>query len=455
MPIPTLLQLIGNTPMVEVRQFSIGCCRLFLKLESHNPGGSIKDRVALQMIKSAEASGVLKTGGTIVEATAGNTGLGLALVASQKGYRLILVIPDKMSREKINNLRALGAEVRITRSDVGKGHPDYYQELAAKIADETPCSFYVNQFENPENPKAHETSTGPEIMAQTNGCVDAIVCGVGSGGTVTGLSRYFAKVKPSVDFVLADPEGSILAHYVRTGEVLSDAGSWAVEGIGEDFLPPIADLSRVAKAYSISDRESMQTARELLRKEGILAGSSTGTLVAAAVRYCQEQTTPKNVVSFVCDSGNKYLSKMFDDSWMLDRGLLEKDSAGDLRDLVSRSYQQKTAITLAPQDTLNVAYTRMKLYDVSQIPVVDSGKVVGLLDEFDLLRFAYQHHNCFQTCVEDVMTTNLEILSSRDSVHNVFQMLDRGLTVIVEHDGEFYGLITKIDMLRYIRLLQS
>ena len=224
----------------------------------------------------------------MVEATAGNTGLGLALVAAQKGYRLILVIPDKMSQEKVLHLKALGAEVVMTRSDVGKGHPQYYQDLAEKITRETPQAFYVNQFNNPANPLAHETTTGPEIWDQTGHDVDAVVCGVGSGGTITGLSRFFARVAPQVEMVLADPAGSVLADYVETGRI-GEAGSWVVEGIGEDFVPPIADLSRVRTAYTISDAESLSTARALLKQEGILAGSSSGTLVAAAVRYCREQ----------------------------------------------------------------------------------------------------------------------------------------------------------------------
>src|SRR3954447_6477020 len=303
-PRPGILGLIGNTPVVELTRFDTGPCRLFVKLESQNPGGSIKDRIGLAMIETAERDGRLQPGGTIVEATAGNTGLGLALVASRKGYRLVLVVPDKMARKKVLHLRALGAEVRITRSDVGKGHPEYYQDLAERLTAGIPGAFYVNQFANPANPLAHEIGTGPELWQQLGGAIDAVVCGVGSGGTLGGLSRFFAKVSPATDMVLADPEGSVLAPWIRTGQMI-EAGSWAVEGIGEDFIPPIADLSRVRTAYTIPDKESFDTARELLSREGILAGSSSGTLVAAALRYCREQTAPKRVVSFICDSGNK------------------------------------------------------------------------------------------------------------------------------------------------------
>lgn len=231
----TLLDLIGNTPLLQLRSLDAGCCELFVKLESHNPGGSIKDRIGRSMIEAAEHDGKIGPGSTLVEATAGNTGLGLALVAAQKGYKLILVIPDKMSQEKIFHLKALGAKVVMTRSDVGKGHPQYYQDLAEKIAGETANAFYINQFNNPANPLAHETTTGPEIWEQTDHQLDAVVCGVGSGGTITGLSHYFERVAPHVDIVLADPAGSILADYIKTGNI-GQAGSWLVEGIGEDFV---------------------------------------------------------------------------------------------------------------------------------------------------------------------------------------------------------------------------
>src|SRR5437588_4071 len=291
---PAVLSLIGNTPLVEITRLDVGRCHLFVKLESQNPGGSIKDRIALSRMPAAEQDGRLKSGGTVVEATAGNTGLGLALVARAKGYRVLLVIPDKMSAEKVLHLKALGAEIRMTRSDVTKGHPAYYQDMAQRLAAEMPGAFYVNQFGNPANPLAHERTTGPDIWEQMNHDVDAVVCGVGSGGTLTGLARFFAHMSPKTEMVLADPAGSVLAPYVETGKI-GEAGSWVVEGIGEDFIPPIADLSGVKKAYAIPDAESLATARELLRSELILGGSSAGTLVAAALRYCHDQTEAKRV----------------------------------------------------------------------------------------------------------------------------------------------------------------
>jgi cystathionine beta-synthase len=312
----SVLELIGNTPLVKITRFATGLCNLYLKLEDRNPGGSIKDRIGLSMITQAEKEGRIKSGSLLIEATAGNTGLGLALVALAKGYRLLLIIPDKMSKEKILHLKAMGAEVIITRSDVNKGHPEYYQDMAERITGENPDSFFVNQFGNPANPLAHETTTGPELFRQLGGKIDTVICGIGSSGTLTGLTHYFKKAKPDVEMVIADPEGSVIKEYITTG-LTGNAGSWLVEGIGEDFIPSIADFSLVKRAYAISDQESFTTARELLRKEGILAGSSSGTLLAAALQYCREQSSPKNVVTFVCDTGNKYLTKMYDDEWLI------------------------------------------------------------------------------------------------------------------------------------------
>ena len=309
-----VLEMIGNTPMVKVNNLDTGCCQLYLKLELLNPGNSIKDRIALSMIEQAEQDGQLSPGDTIVEATAGNTGLGLALVAAQKGYQLLIVMPDKMSMEKEYNLRAMGAEVIRTRSDVVKGHPEYYQEVAERLAKEK-NAFYVNQFANQANAQAHYNTTAPEIWRDLEGKVDAFVCGVGSGGTVTGVGRFLKEKNPKLKMVLADPEGSVLTHYHNTGE-LTEAGSWIIEGIGEDFIPDVCDMSLFDCAYTISDKESLSVARELLLKDGLMGGSSSGTLLAAALRYCREQSEPQRVVTLLCDTGNRYLSKMYNDDWM-------------------------------------------------------------------------------------------------------------------------------------------
>ena len=451
---PAILSLIGETPLVEITQFDTGPCQLFLKLENQNPTGSIKDRIALSMIEAAEEEGRLEPGGTVIEATAGNTGLGLALVAAAKGYRVVLVIPDKMSQEKISHVRALGAEVRLTRSDVTRGHPEYYQDVAARLAEEIPGAFYVNQFGNPANPLAHERTTGPEIWEQMRHDVDAVVVGVGSGGTLTGLGRFFNRVKPrrGIEMVLADPTGSVLYEYVKTGKLV-ESGSWAVEGIGEDFIPEIADMSLVTDAFEIDDEESFAIARDLLRKEGIFGGSSTGTLVAGALRYCRQQTQPKRVVSFVADTGNKYLSKMYNDFWMAEQGFIHRPPHGDLNDLISHRYEAGEVISVGPTDTLLTAFKRMRDADVSQLPVVDqSGRAIGILDESDVLVKVHRDATHFNDPVRNAMTDRLETLPPNAKFNDLLEVFDRGRVAIVMEGDKFLGLITRTDLLSYLRL---
>ncbi len=447
-----VLEGIGKTPLVRVGRIDTGRCELYLKLEANNPGGSIKDRIGLAMIEAAEQNGELKPGGAIVEATAGNTGLALALVAAQKGYKLTIVVPDKMAQEKIFHLKALGADVRLTRSDVGKGHKDYYQDVAQSIARET-GAFYVNQFGNEANPLAHEHVTGPEIWGQMDGRMDAIIAGVGSGGTITGLSRFFAREAPHVEVILADPKGSILTDYVNTGAIPNEVGSWLVEGIGEDFIPDICDLSFVKRAYGISDKESFEAARELLRMEGILGGSSSGTLLAAALKYCREQTSPKRVVCFVCDRGDKYLSKMFNDYWMYDQGFLKRPPKGDLTDLITRRHSERATVTVKPDDTLMIAYGRMKLYDISQLPVLaENGSIVGLIDEEDLLFAVVRNRDKFKDPVQSAMTYRVETVDAHQKMESLLPVFAKGHVAVVLKDGVFEGLITRTDLLNHLRL---
>jgi cystathionine beta-synthase len=451
-PAASTLDLIGRTPMVELSGFDTGPCRLFVKLESANPGGSIKDRIARSMIEAAEADGTLKPGGTIVEATAGNTGLGLAQVGILKGYKLLLVLPDKMAREKIHHLRAMGVDVRITRSDVGKGHPEYYQDMAQALAARMENAVYINQFSNPANPRAHEQTTGPEILEQMQGDVDAVVVGVGSGGTLTGLGRFFAKASPKTKMVLADPVGSILAPLVERGERV-EPGSWVVEGIGEDFVPDNCDLALVAKAYEIPDSESIATARRLLTRAGILGGSSSGTLLAGALRYCREQTEPKRVVTLVCDTGSRYLSKVYNDSWVVDQGLAERELHGDLRDLIAYGVNTGDAVTVGPDDSLLTAYNRMRQADVSQLPVLDDGRLIGLIDESDLLEAVEDRRQDqrFNQPVSTAMTAKLRTLQAAEPLDALLPVFERDEVAIVMEGKEFLGLITRIDLINYLR----
>ena len=454
-PTGSLLELIGKTPMVEVTRIDTGPCRLFLKLEAQNPGGSIKDRIALSMIAAAEAEGWLKPGGTIVEATAGNTGLALTLVGQARGYKVLLVIPDKMSKEKIQHLRAMGADVRLTRSDVEHGHPEYYTDMAERLAQQIPGGFFVNQFANAANSEAHVRTTGPEIWEQMGHEIDAYVAGIGSGGTITGVAQYLKSQGSAAEIILADPVGSVLAGIVNDG-VPSPEGSYTVEGIGQNFVPDTADMTLIDKAYSIPDAEAVATVRELLLKEGILAGSSSGTLIAAALRWCREQTEPKRCVTFVCDTGAKYLSKVYNDAWLADQGLGERELHGDLSDLISRKYEKGDVVTAGPNDTLDTAFKRMRGADVSQLPIIQDGRLVGILDESDLVHVMntdeITRKERFAKPVSSAMTRDLDTVQVSEPLDALIPLFDRDRVAIVLDGEKFVGLIARVDLINHLSL---
>jgi cystathionine beta-synthase len=446
-----VLEMVGNTPMIRVQRIDTGPCELFLKLEALNPGNSIKDRIAVAMVDAAERDGRLKPGGTIVEGTAGNTGIALSLVARQKGYSVIVVVPDKMSEGKISHLRAMGARVVLTRSDVEKGHPEYYQDIAARIADETPNSIFINQFGNPVNSEAHYRTTGPEIWTQMDGRVDAFVAGVGSGGTMAGCGQFLRERNPGVELVLADPDGSILAPLVNEGKKVRP-GAWLVEGIGEDFVPSILDVDIIDKAYSITDSESFHAARELLFMEGLMAGSSSGTLLAAALRYCREQSEPKRVVTFMCDSGAKYTDKMYNDFWMMDQGFIDRETHGDLRDLIARRHLDREDYTVKPDTPLLQAFKSMRLYDVSQLAVLTANDhLEGIIDESDVLFAVTGDHDNFRRPVSDFMTRRLETVPPTASISDLLPIFRADHVAIVMDGDQFHGIITRIDLLNYLR----
>ena len=454
-PTGSLLDLIGKTPMVEVTRMDTGPCRLFLKLEAQNPGGSIKDRIAVSMIEAAEREGWLKPGGTIVEATAGNTGLALTLVGQAKGYKVLLVIPDKMSKEKIQHLRAMGADVRLTRSDVDHGHPEYYTDMAERLAQQIPGGFFVNQFANKANSEAHVKTTGPEIWEQMGHDVDAYVAGIGSGGTITGVAQYLKSQGSKAEIVLADPVGSVLAGLVNEG-VPSPEGSYTVEGIGQNFVPDTAEMDLIGKAYSIPDAEAIATVRELLLKEGILAGSSSGTLIAAALRWCREQTEPKRVVTFVCDTGAKYLSKVYNDAWLADQGMGEREIHGDLSDLITRKYEKGDVVTAGPNDTLDTAFKRMRGADVSQLPIIDEGRLVGILDESDIVHIMntdeITRKERFAKPVSSAMTRDLDTVQVTEPLDALIPLFDRDRVAIVLDGERFVGLIARVDLINHLSL---
>ncbi len=454
-PSKSLLDLIGNTPMVEVTKLDTGKCRLLIKLESQNPGGSIKDRIALNMIEAAENSGLLQPGGTIVEATAGNTGLALTLVGKQKGYNVLLVIPDKMSKEKIQHLRAMGADVRLTHSDVPHGHPEYYTDMAERLSQQISGAYYVNQFANNANSEAHFKSTGPEIWEQTGGQIDAFVAGIGSGGTITGIARYLKSKGSKAEILLADPVGSGLAGIVNEGKPGPD-GSYTVEGIGQNFVPDTADISLVDRAYSIPDAESIATARELLLKEGVLAGSSSGCLIAAALRWCKEQTEPKTIVTFVCDTGAKYLSKVYNDTWLADQGLTEREIKGNLSDLITRKYEKGDVVVVGPEDTIDTAFKRMRGSDVSQLPVIQDGRLVGIVDESDIVHLMntdeITRKERFAKQVNTAMTRDLDTVQVTEDLDALIPLFDRDRVAIVLDGEKFVGLITRADLINHLSL---
>ena len=459
-----VLEMIGNTPMLELRRLDTGPCRLFVKMENQNPAQSIKDRIGVAMIDAAERAGKIDPKGTprptIVEATAGNTGLALALVAGQRGYRIIVVVPDKMSEEKIQHLRAMGAEVRTTRSDVTKGHPDYFHEVAARVAAETPNSVFINQFSNDANWQAHFDTTGPEIWEQLHGQVDALVVGVGSGGTLTGCGRYLREKNPKLQIVLADPVGSVLAPLVNENKQV-EPGAWMIEGMGEDFVPGVCDLSLVNEAISVSDKQSFMAARELLRTEGVLAGSSVGCLLHAALTWCRRQTRPMTVVTFICDTGAKYLSKMFNDFWMIDQGFLDRERTNDLRDLIARRHVRHEDFTVSPNDPVKQAFKVMQLHDVSQLAVVDAvpvgggkrqDRVVGIIDESDILMALLKDRAAFELPVSEFMTSRLETISPDAGMKELMPIFraDR-VAIVCDPDGTYHGLITRVDLINYLR----
>jgi cystathionine beta-synthase len=376
-------------------------------------------------------------------------------VGQAKGYKVLLVIPDKMSKEKIQHLRAMGADVRLTRSDVPHGHPEYYTDMAERLAQQIPGGFYVNQFANDANSEAHFNTTGPEIWEQMDHKVDAVVAGIGSGGTITGVARYLKSVGSDAKVILADPVGSTLAGIVNEG-VPGPEGSYTVEGIGQNFVPDTADITLIDKAYSIPDAEAIATVRELLLKEGVLAGSSSGTLIAAALRWCREQTEPKRVVSFVCDTGAKYLSKVYNDAWLADQGLGDQPMHGDLSDLITRKYENGDMVVAGPNDTLDTAFKRMKGADVSQLPVIDEGRLVGIVDESDIVHVMntdeITREARFGKPVGSVMTRDLDTVQVGESLDALIPLFDRDRVAIVLDGEKFVGLITRSDLINHLSL---
>ena len=439
------LDVVGGTPLVRLRRVVDGAsCLVLAKVEYVNPAGSVKDRPALEMIRDAEERGLLKPGGTIVEATSGNTGTGLAMVAAIKGYRCILVMPDKVSDEKIRLLRAYGAEVVITPTKVPASSPESYYGVSAKLASEIPGAFQPNQFANLMNPAAHEKTTGPEIWEQTAGKITHYVSGIGTGGTISGVAHYLRKRKPDIIVVGADPEGSIYS-----GDT---AKSYKVEGIGEDFLPATVDLKSIDRIERVSDKDSFLMARRICREEGLLVGGSSGTACVAAMRVARELPPDAVMVVLLPDNGRGYMSKIFNDEWMRANGFLGE---GGHRATVGQVLRTKAAvptmITVAPTDAVKRAVELMREFQISQIPVVDGGELVGSVNEVAVMQLIYDRSDIVHAEVREVMGQPFPVLGEDAEVEQAYKALSLGHSaVVVASGGKPVGVLTKFDIITYL-----
>jgi cystathionine beta-synthase len=445
----TILQSIGWTPMVRLRRLASEVpAAVCVKVESLNPGGSVKDRVGLAMINEAEQRGWLRPGGTIIEATAGNTGAALAMVAAVKGYRCIFVLPDKMSREKIALLKAYGAEVVITPTDVAPDSPESYNGVADRLAREVPGAWRPNQFTNLANPEVHYRTTGPEIWEQTEGQISAFVAGVGTGGTISGVARYLKERNPDIKIIGADPEGSVLSG--------GSPKAWKVEGIGEDYVPKTFNSQLVDEWIRVGDAESFHIARALARREGILAGGSSGTNVAAALRYARRLTRGQLVVALVCDTGRNYLSKFFDDQWLSDNKLtLKERPAHSIGDLL-KTRGPRPMVSISPGATAASAIELMQKAGISQLPVLQDGKPVGAVQEVTLARLLHDNSDPSVMNVGEFMARPLPVLDAAVHLDEAYRLLMSGNTgVLVMDNGKVVDIVTRIDLVQYWQSLRK
>jgi cystathionine beta-synthase len=451
-----ILETVGKTPLVRLNRVARGLpCPLYAKIEFLNPGGSVKDRIGLSMIEEAERSGRLKQGGTVVESTSGNTGVGLAIACAIKGYRAVFVMPDKMSQEKIQLLRAFGARVVITPTAVEPDDPRSYYRVADRIVSETPNAILANQYHNPENPRSHYLTTGPEIWEQTRGRVTDVVLGMGTGGTITGAGRYLKEQNPDIRMVGVDPTGSILLETWQQGQVPTDvkATSYKVEGIGEDFLPSTLDLSMVDEVVRVTDKESFWWTRRLVKEEGIFCGGSSGSALAGAVRYAAGLNPDRLVVVILPDSGSRYLSKVFDDKWMRENGFLELEWAEiPLYDILATKASPEL-ITASLSDRMADVIALMKEHDISQVPALDEeGRLAGLVTEVDLLKHMLEagHDHSPEETIAPIVQPAEAIFPAQTPLQEVLPAVVDGYVILATEAGRPVGILTKIDVLDFI-----
>jgi cystathionine beta-synthase len=445
----TILEAIGNTPLVRLHTVARGIRpALLAKAEFLNPGGSVKDRIGIAMIEAAEREGRLKPGGTIVECTSGNTGVGLAIAAAIKGYKTIFVMPDKMSDEKIRQLRAFGARVVITPTAVEPDDPRSYYSVSRRLAEETPNAILAGQYWNPANPEAHYRTTGPEIWRQTGGRISAFIAGMGTGGTISGTARFLKEQNPDIKIVGVDPIGSLLYHYFQTRE-LGPAHGYKVEGVGEDFLPATLDFDLIDDVVQVGDRESFLMTRRLVREEGLFCGGSCGLAVAGALKWLRGNgsylTEDDLVVVLLPDSGSRYLSKIFDDAWMRENGFLEEATVKDM--IESRPRQ---VITASEETSVEAAIRLMKTHGISQLPVLDAhGKLHGIIGESDLLDYLISGGAMNHT-IADLHAHEVTTITPDMPIDELSSVFSHSQAAVVLEDGAVTGIVTKIDVIDFL-----
>ncbi|MFL5385014.1 MAG: pyridoxal-phosphate dependent enzyme [Longimicrobiaceae bacterium] len=451
-PYASVLETIGWTPLIRLNRVTDGIrTPVYGKAEFMNPGGSVKDRIGPAIIEAAEASGELAPGGTVVEGTSGNTGIGLALAAVNKGYRCVFTIPDKMSQEKVRLLKAFGAEVIVTPSAVAPDHPDNYVMMAKRIAHETPNAILANQFYNQANPEAHYRTTGPELWAQTEGRITHFVAAAGTGGTITGVGRYLKERNPAIRIVGGDPQGSIIRGYAETG-TKGESAPYKVEGIGQDKIPGTLDLSVVDEWRTVDDRAAMGLTRRLTREEGLFVGGSSGLIAHVALQVAREVDDPEACVVFIlCDTGERYLSKVYSDEWMRENQLLEpaRVSAGDV--LLGKAREAPPSlISVAPETPVRQALSFITQNNVSQVPVVAEGDCVGHLAEGTLMGKVLEDTKLLDQSVQHVMDAPLPVVDAHVELPTVTRLLSKNPAVLVRRDGKLHGIVTRYDVMRYV-----
>ncbi|HVF39220.1 MAG TPA: pyridoxal-phosphate dependent enzyme [Gemmatimonadaceae bacterium] len=453
-PYENVLETIAWTPLIRLNSVTRGIpTPVYGKAEFFNPGGSVKDRIAMPIIERAEKEGLLKPGGTIVEGTSGNTGTALAIAAALRGYKCIFTMPDKMSQEKVRLLKAFGAEVIVTPTAVPPDHPDSYVMMAKRIAKETPNSILADQFYNDANPQAHYDITGPELWEQTEGRITHFVAAAGTGGTITGVGRYLKEKNPAIKIIAGDPVGSILADYWRTdGKQIGEGVPYKVEGIGQDKIPSTLDMTVIDDFQTVTDKESFAMARRLTREEGLFVGGSSGLITHVALRVAREVNNPNAlVVTVLCDTGERYLSKVYNDEWMRENQMLDTTRVTLMHVLGRKESETPPVISTAPGSTVRQALGLMSLHDVSQLPVMDGQNCVGSVSDWSLSQKSLENPKLLDATVSDVMESPFPMVASDQPIESVVKLLSKASpAVLVRNNGTVQGIVTRSDMLHYM-----